>query len=96
MTSEYPPPVSTDKDGNDIFRWNLEGFDKGYIEELIEGFLETAGQYERKLIEIRMSPVMLKTLEIKSLPNIHFKGVPIVIADTGFDETIELVLGQLQ
>jgi hypothetical protein len=95
MTPTESENVFSDQDGNNVFRWDLEGYDKEYIEELIETFLQDATRYGRKLIEVRMRLAMLEILEIHDTHGAHFRNVPIAVVDTGFDGTIELVLGPL-
>jgi hypothetical protein len=95
MTSSYPLPISSDKDGNDVFRMDLEGYDKAYVEEVIDTFRQDASKYRKKLVEIRMRKAMIGMLEAEKSKAPAINGVPIVVTDTGFDGTIELVLGPL-
>lgn len=85
-----------DSDMGDTIRLDLEDFEKSYIEEALSGFIEEAHRYRRKVTAIRMSETMLKRLEMLSSPSGgSFAGVPVVIADTGFEGTIEVILGPL-
>lgn len=81
---------------DDTIRLDLADYEKSYIEEALSGFIEEAHRYGRKVIAIRMSKVMFERLEILSSPSGgSFAGVPVVIADTGFEGTIEVILGPL-
>jgi hypothetical protein len=77
---------------DDTFRLDLADQDKDYIEGVFDAFREGARRRGRKLIEIRMRQAMFERLEMKSD---WFRGVPVTITDTGFDGTIEVILGPL-
>ena len=77
---------------DDTFRLDLADHDKAYIEEVFDAFLTGAPRRGRKLIEIRMRKAMFERLEMKER---SFRGVPVIMADTGFDGTIEIILGPL-
>jgi hypothetical protein len=58
---------------------------------------ENAQHFGRKLLEIRVSRAMFDRLGIEErAPGSLFKGTPIVIVDTAFQGTIEVILGPLQ
>ena len=79
---------------DDLIRLDYEGCDKAYIHEALTAFLEKAANYGRALIEIRMSRMMLDRLQIERGRNgAFFKGVPVRVCNTGFDETVEMIFG---
>jgi hypothetical protein len=81
-------------DEDDLFRLDLAGYHKDFICDALTEFLEGAPKYGRVLIEIRTSRMMLDRLEIENGPgSAFFKGVLVKVCNTGFDETIEVVLG---
>lgn len=81
---------------DDTFRLEVKDYDREYIQEVLGGFLEGAPRYGRKLVEIRMNKMMFDKLAIEEhAGGGSFRGVPIIIADTGFEETIEVILGPL-
>jgi hypothetical protein len=81
---------------DDKIRCDLEGCDKQFIYDALTSFLETAPNKGRALIEIRLSRFMLDKLELENGDSgSFFKGVPVRLWDTGFDETIEVVFGSL-
>jgi len=81
---------------NDIFRLDLEGYDKEYVRETLDGFLEGAPRRQRMMVEIRVSQVMFDRMAFEEdALGASYKGVPVLVADTGFDGTIEVVLGPL-
>ena len=81
---------------DDVFRLDLEDFDKAYIDEVLDTFLARAEGYGRRLIEIRMSQAMFDRLEIRQKSaGGSFRGVPVTVSDTGFEGTIEVVFAPL-
>ncbi len=77
---------------DDVFRLDLSSKDKAYIDDVLNAFIDDAPSYGRRLIEIRVSKTMLQHLGFERT----FRGVPIAVADTGFEATIEIILGQFQ
>lgn len=81
---------------DDTFRLDLAEYDKEYIHDVLSTFLGRAGDYGRRLIEIRMSKAMFDRLEIeKDAVGSRFRGVPVSVCDTGFEGTIEVILSPL-
>ena len=79
---------------DDTFRLDLSGKDREYIQDVLDTFLEDATRYRRKLIEIRMTkPMVIKLGIAEAHPS--YRGVPVTVTDTGFQDTIEVVLGPL-
>jgi hypothetical protein len=79
---------------DDLIRLDLSGCDKTFITDALTGFLEGAANYGRALIEIRMSRIMLDRLEVEHACNgAFFKGVPVRVWSTGFEETVEVMFG---
>jgi hypothetical protein len=76
---------------DDTFRLDLEGYDKEYIQDVLNGFLEGAPRRGRKMVEIRMSRVLLETMAFAD----SYKGVPILVAEIGPEGTVEVVLAPL-
>jgi hypothetical protein len=90
-------PSNSEQDMNDTFRLDLADYDKDYIEDVLDEFLENAPSYGRKLLEIRVSQAMFDKLEIKSgAHGSFFKGIPVAIVGMPFDDTIEVVVGHSQ
>lgn len=82
---------------DDIFRVDLAGYDEAYVEDVLDGFLQNAHRYGRKLLEIRVSESMFKRLEVENrVAGGFFKGVPVVIVSIPFEESIEVVVGRPQ
>lgn len=80
---------------DDTFRLDLTDKDEDYIREVLDTFRDDAHRYRRKLIEIRMTKPMAMKLGIaESSPS--YRDVPVVVANTGFEDTIEVLLGPLQ
>jgi hypothetical protein len=81
---------------DDKLRLDLSDFDKDYIEEMLDTFLDNAGDRGRKLTEIRMSRPMSEMLGIEKTPEGRaFRGVPVIVAEAGSDGTIEVILTPL-
>ena len=79
---------------DDSIRMDLAGYDQAYIHEVLTTFIEMAPNYGRVLIEIWMSGMMLDRLEIeRGSDGAFFKGVPVKVWNTGFDETLEVIFG---
>ncbi len=78
---------------DDVFRLDLADYDRPYIEEVLDTFVERACGYGRKVIAIRMSKAMFRRLGIKT--GGCFRDVPVAIVDNDCEETIELILGPL-
>jgi hypothetical protein len=51
---------------DDTFRLDLAEHSKEYVAEVLGAFLDDAGRYGRKLVEIRMSKAMLDRLAIET------------------------------
>jgi hypothetical protein len=79
---------------DDTFRLDLEGYE--YIRGVLDGFLEVAPHHGRTVAEIRMRKVLFDRMAVQQEADRGvFKGIPVVVADTGFDGTIEVVLTPL-
>jgi hypothetical protein len=77
---------------DDTFRLDLEGYNNEYIQSVLDGFLERAPRHGRKVAEIRMRKVLFDRMAVhEEADRGIFKGVPVVVADTGFDGAIEVV-----
>jgi hypothetical protein len=82
---------------DDSFKLDLAGYDRAYIEEVLDGFLENAPSHGRKVLEVRMSQAMFDKLNLAAdASGSFFKGVPVVIVATPFDSTVEVVVGKPQ
>jgi hypothetical protein len=82
---------------DDSFRLDLAGYDRAYIEEVLDGFIENAPSYGRKVLEVRMGQAMFDKLKLAAdAGGSFFKGVPVVIVATSFESTVEVVVGQPQ
>lgn len=77
---------------DDTFRLDLAGYDRGYIEKVLAGFIGDAPDYGRRVSEIRLAAAMAEKLGLANSPAARFRGVAVMLADTGFDDTIEIVL----
>lgn len=76
---------------DNVIRCDLEGYARAYIEEVLGTFIEGASAHGRRVSDIRMRRAMFERLEIERQgQEAHFMGVPVTIADTGFDGTIEV------
>jgi hypothetical protein len=81
---------------DDTFRLDLADHDKEYIQNVLDTFFEMAADHGRKLIEIRMSKPMADRLGIEGRrAGGSFRGIPVAVGDTGFEETIEVILGPI-
>lgn len=81
----------------DIFRLDLEDHDDLYILGVLGVFLEEAPNRGRRMVEIRMRKVLFDRLAFQENGGHRtFRSVPVVVSDTGFDGTIEVVLAPLQ
>jgi hypothetical protein len=82
---------------DDTFSLDLADYERPYIEEVLDTFVEDAGSYGRKVLEIRMSKAMYQRLEIDTCPpGGSFKGVPIALFENDYEGTIEVILGPLR
>jgi hypothetical protein len=82
---------------NDSFRLDLAGHDKGYIEDVLNGFLEEARSHGRKLLEIRVSRTMFDKLEFEhGATGGFFKSIPVMIVATPYEHTVEVIVGKSQ
>jgi hypothetical protein len=82
------------RDTADTFRLDLSDKDKEYVQDVLDTFLGDACNYKRKLIEIRMSKSMRTKLDISEISS-SYTEVPVVVADTGFEDAIEVLLAPL-
>lgn len=79
----------------DIFRLDLSDKDCEFIKDTLDGFCEGASQYRRKLVEIRGRRAMIDKLASQPQEGRPYKSVTIVVTDTGFDDTLEVVLAPI-
>jgi hypothetical protein len=81
---------------DDTFRLDLSDYGQEYVQDVLNSFFDGAANHGRKVIEIRMTEGMSEKLGIKDNPaGRSFRGVPVKVGDTGFEGTIEVVLGPL-
>jgi hypothetical protein len=79
---------------DDTFRLDLAGYDKKYVDGVLDGFLTGAPRHGRRLKEIRVSMRMFDRLGFEeSVRGSFYKGVPVEIFITPFEDTIEAVVG---
>ncbi|HEY1300778.1 MAG TPA: hypothetical protein VGF07_09795 [Stellaceae bacterium] len=77
---------------DDRFRLDLAGYDRAYIEEVLDTFVAKAPGYGRRVAEIRLSATMAAKLEVVAGVATSWPGATVVLADTGCADTIEVVL----
>ncbi|WP_400767290.1 hypothetical protein [Methylosinus sporium] len=76
----------------DVFRLDLSDKDCEFVKDTLDGFCQGASKYGRKLVEIRGRRAMIDRLASQPKEGRPYEDVEIVVADTGFDETLEVVL----
>jgi len=75
----------------DTIRCDLSGYDRDYVIDVLDEFLDGAHRHGRFLAEIRMSPSMSEKLELEDgLEGKAYRDVPVTINADEYEGTIEV------
>ncbi|MCC6470772.1 MAG: hypothetical protein IT563_20825 [Alphaproteobacteria bacterium] len=81
---------------DDTFRLDLAGYDRECVREVLDTFLTDAQRHGRRVVQIRMGREMCeKVMHERGGSGLTYRGVEVALVDTGFEETIEVVLTRI-